>query len=115
MTDYLKHLIGKTVINADVKTGEMLLSDGSKLIFDKHVDDSLAWIHLTDLHATEAMILSAKEEDDETGDCEGEYRTWVHIVTESGVSMKLAEAEGDASNGYYLHGFALDVKVVPAR
>jgi hypothetical protein len=109
--NYLDHLVGKSVISADKTTGEMLLSDGSKLIFDRTNDDCCSWIALSKMRTTEAMILSAEERDTDEG--EGGYTAWVHVVTEAG-ELNLVEADADASNGYYLHGFALGVKVVPA-
>jgi len=113
VADYLQHLVGKSVISADKTTGEMLLSDGSKLIFDRENSDCCSYIELSRMRTTDAMILSAEERDDEGDDGEGDYNAWVHVVTEAG-ELNLVEAEGDASNGYYLHGFALNVKVVPA-
>lgn len=110
-TNYLEHLVGKSVVSADKTTGEMLLSDGSKLIFDRSNSDCCSWIDLTELRTTDAMILSATEEDTDEG--EGGYDAWVHVVTEAG-DLRIAEADANASNGYYLHGFALNVKVVPA-
>lgn len=107
--NYLDHLVGKSIVSADATTGEMLLSDGSKLIFDTSNSDCCSYIALQDLRTTDAMILSAEEGDDDTG--EGAYSAWVHVVTEAG-ELNIAEAEGDASNGYYLHGFALNVRVV---
>jgi len=113
MTKYLEHLVGKSVISADVDTGEMILSDGSKLIFDKDNDSCCSYIELTKLQTTDAMILSATEQDDEDEDGEGPYKARVHVVTEAG-ELNLAEADGNAANGYYLHGFALGVEVIPA-
>jgi hypothetical protein len=109
MTNYLEHLVGKSIISADPATGEMILSDGSKLFFDTYNSDCCSWIELTDLKTTDAMILSAEEQDTDEG--EGGYSAWVHVVTEAG-DLNIAEADADASSGYYLHGFALGVKVV---
>lgn len=111
MKNYLEHLVGKGIASADAKTGEMLLSDGSRLIFDTSNSDCCSYIELIELRTTDALILSAEEQDDDTG--EGGYNAWVHVVTEAG-ELNIAEAEGNASNGYYLHGFALSVKVMPA-
>lgn len=107
--NYLEHLVGKSVVSADVTTGEMVLSDGSKLIFDTSNYDCCSSIDLINLRTTDALILSAEEQDTDSG--EGGYKAWVHVVTEAG-NLRIAEADGDASNGYYLHGFALNVKAV---
>lgn len=113
MSNYLEHLIGKRVVSANTETGEMTLSDGSRLIFQTTDSECCSFIDLAALHTTDAVILSAETRDneDETGG-EGEYKAWVHVVTEAG-ELNIAEADGNASNGYYLHGFALDVEVVP--
>lgn len=108
----LDALVGKSVISADKTTGLMLLSDGTRLRFDTSNQDCCSYINLTKLRTTDSVITAARVEDDDRG--VGPYRAWVHVVTEAG-ELNIAEAEGDASNGYYLHGFALDVTVLPAK
>jgi hypothetical protein len=106
----LDHLIGKTVVNATVDT--LTLSDGTRLRFDREASDCCSWLELRSLSTTDNVITGAEFRDNET-DYEGAYRAWLHVVTEAG-ELNIAEAEGDAGNGYYLHGFALGVTVLPA-
>lgn len=108
-TDALEHLVGKSVVAADQNT--LTLSDGTIMQFDESADDCCSYLELTRLATTENIITAASfgDNEDETGG-EGAYRAWLHVVTEAG-ELNIAEAEGDASNGYYLHGFALGVKV----
>jgi hypothetical protein len=109
----IDHLIGKTVTDATEDT--LTLSDGTRLQFDREADDCCSWIALRSLSTTSNVITAAefRDNEDETGG-EGAYRAWLHVVTEAG-ELNIAEAEGDASNGYYLHGFALGVTVLPAE
>ncbi len=102
-------LVGNSVTEAteDVLT----LSNGTRLQFDKGNSDCCSWLDLKALRPTSNIITAVFVEDDESKHS-GEYRAWIRVVTEGG-EMNIAEAEGDASNGYYLHGFALGVKVLP--
>lgn len=109
----IDHLIGKTVTNATTDT--LTLSDGTRLRFDREASDCCTWIELRSLSTTDNIITGAEfrdNEDDTNG--EGAYRAWLHVVTEAG-ELNIAEAEGNAGNGYYLHGFALSVTVLPAE
>lgn len=108
----LEHLIGKSVVSATVDT--LTLSDGSRLQFEREEYDCCTSIELRSLSTTDNVITAAeyRDNEDETGG-EGEYKAWLHVVTEAG-ELNIAEAEGNAGNGYYLHGFALGVKVLPA-
>lgn len=110
--DVLAHLIGKCVVNATLDT--LTLSDGTRLRFERENSDCCSWIGLRSLSTTNNVITAAefRDNEDETGG-EGEYSAWLHVVTEAG-ELNIAEADGNASNGYYLHGFALDVTVLPA-
>jgi hypothetical protein len=110
---WLEHLTGKSVVFASLEAGVLVLSDGTRLVFDKENSDCCSGIDLTELATTENVITAAEFQDneDETNG-EGEYLAWVRVVTESG-ELSIAEAVGDASNGYHLHGFALGVTVVP--
>jgi hypothetical protein len=109
----IEHLIGKAVVNATVDT--LTLSDGTRLRFDREESDCCTWIGLRSLSTTDNIIMAAefRDNEDETGG-EGAYRAWLHVVTEAG-ELNIAEAEGDAGNGYYLHGFALGVTALPAE
>lgn len=109
--ELLNHFVGKSIVSADIDTGMMVLSDGTTLEFEKEAFDCCSWIELTSLRTTPNIITAASIEDDET-DGTGPYRAWLHVVTEAG-ELNVAEARGDASNGYYLHGFALAVTVGP--
>lgn len=111
--DPLDHLIGKSITAATEDT--LALSDGTRLRFDREESDCCSWIQLSSLSTTDSIITAAefRDNEDETGG-EGAYKAWLHVVTEAG-ELNIAEAEGDASNGYYLHGFALGVTVLPAE
>lgn len=108
----LDHLIGKTVVNATVDT--LTLSDGTRLRFDREESNCCSWIELRSLSTMGNVTTGAefRDNEDET-DGEGAYRAWLHVVTEAG-ELNIAEAEGNTGNGYYLHGFALGVTVLPA-
>lgn len=108
----LDHLIGKKVVNATVDT--LTLSDGTRLQFDTEASDCCSWVALRSLSTTDSIITAAEYRDDENENGEGTYKAWLHVVTEAG-ELNIAEADGDASNGYYLHGFALDVTILPAE
>jgi hypothetical protein len=107
--EWLSVLVGQRVVSATEDT--LTLSDGTTVTFDTTNDDCCSWIELESLTTTDHIITAARFDDneDETGG-EGAYRAWLHVVTEAG-ELNIAEASGDASNGYYLHGFALGVKV----
>lgn len=107
----LAHLVGKSITAADVTAGTLTLSDGTQLTFDKTNDSCCSSIDLTSLATTENVITAATfgDNEEETGG-EGKYKAWLRVVTEAG-ELNIAEADGDASNGYYLHGFALNVTV----
>jgi hypothetical protein len=110
---WLKYLLGKSVTFASLEAGVLVLSDGTRLVFDKENWSCCSQVDLTGLATTANVITAAELQDDEDeADPVGEYRAWVHVVTEAG-ELNLAEADGDASNGCYLHGFALGVTVVP--
>ena len=105
----LDHLLGKSIVA--VEENIMTLSDGTVLTFDSEASDCCSYLELERLVTTENIITAATfgDNEDETGG-EGAYRAWLHVVTEAG-ELNIAEAEGDASNGYYLHGFALGITV----
>jgi hypothetical protein len=110
-SDLPNYLIGREVVSADLDTGTLALSDGTRLVFDKDNYDCCSEIELTSLAAGPGLITGVRVEDneEETGG-EGAYRAWIYVITEAG-EFNIAEADGDASNGYYLHGFALGVTV----
>lgn len=107
----LTHLVGQSVTAADLDGGTLTLSDGTVVTFDKTNHDCCSSIELTALNVTGNVITAASfgDNEDKTGG-DGAYKAWLHVVTEAG-ELNIAEADGDASNGYYLHGFALDVTV----
>lgn len=104
---WLDRLIGQRVTEATDDT--LTLSNGVQLRFQKQNDDCCSYIELKKLATTDNIITSASIGDDDEG--EGEYDAWVHVITSAG-ALNVAVAHGDASNGYYLHGFALDVTVI---
>jgi hypothetical protein len=109
--DALNHLIGKSIVGATVDT--LTLSDGTRLRFDRSDSDCCSWIELRSLSTTDNVITAAEFRDNED-ESDGDYKAWLHVVTEAG-ELNIAEAEGNAGNGYYLHGFALGVTVLPAE
>jgi hypothetical protein len=111
--EVLPLLIGRKVVAIDYPS--LTLDDGSVLTFDTENDDCCSYIELKRLTATDHVITAASfmDNEDETGG-EGPYRASLYVLTEAG-GVHLAEADGDASNGYYLHGFALGVKVARGR
>lgn len=109
----LELLVGQRVIDATEDT--LTLSDGTKLRFERTADDCCSWLKLQALATTDNIITAARygdNEDEAFGEGEGEYRAWIHVITEAG-ELNIAEAEGDLGSGYYLHGFALHVTVNP--
>lgn len=106
---WTQHLVGKSIINADVDKGELTLSDGTVMRFDKSNSDCCSSIELMDMSTTGNIITAATVADDSHG--QGDYKAWVEVITKSGIH-RVVEADGDASNGYYLDGFALGVVVV---
>lgn len=103
-------LIGQSITEAHEDT--LVLSDGTRLVFDREDSDCCSWIGLETLRPCPNIITAAFVEDNEheTG-WQGDYKAWIRVVTEAG-ELNVAEADGNASSGYYLHGFALGVRVV---
>jgi len=105
-----EYLIGKSVVSADDE--RLTLSDGIRLRFDTSNSDCCSGIDLSHLWPCENIITAVEVCDNET-DGQGPYSAWIQVVTDAGIK-RIAEAEGDASNGYYLHGFALSVTIEDA-
>ena len=104
--------VGKSVVRASMEDGTLELSDGTVVEVSKENDDCCSWIELVGLSTTDHIITHAEygDDEDETGG-EGGYKAWIRVITEAG-ELNIAEADGDASNGYYLHGFALGLRVI---
>lgn len=102
-------LVGHKVVKATDTT--LTLDDGTKLVFDLSAFDCCSSVELETLRTTDNIITHAyfADNEEETGG-EGSYHAWIHVVTEAG-ELDIAEADGNASNGYYLHGFALGVEI----
>lgn len=102
-------LVGTNIISTTEDT--LVLSNGTHLKFDKFNSSCCTSIELVNLSSSGGKILSAgiKDNEDET-EGEGAYKTWIWVLTEAG-ELNVVEADGDAGNGYYLHGFALDVDI----
>lgn len=97
----------------------MHLSDGTVLGVETGADDCCSYLDLKELVTTDHIITSWREEShypspDWAGASEasGPYTSQIIVVTEDGQTSAIARADGDASNGYYLTGWALDVRVV---
>jgi hypothetical protein len=108
---WVKALIGKSIVSTEMgeHEGRLVLSDGTALVIQANMSDCCSYLNLTSLATTENIITAADIRDTDGGI--EEYSTWIHVVTEAG-EFKVAEADGDAGNGFYLHGWELDVEVV---
>lgn len=102
-------LVGHRIVDASADT--LTLDDGTEMRFQHSVTECCSQVELVRLATTENIITAATVADNElaTGG-QGAYRAWIQVVTQAG-EFRVAEADGDASNGYYLHGFALGVTV----
>lgn len=107
--DWEEVLVGRSIVEASFEEGTLTLDDGTVFRFDKENDDCCSWVELAALRATNNVITAVTVDDDEGEEGEGPYKAWMQVVTDSGEVVNVAELEGDASNGYYLHGFALGV------
>lgn len=105
---WLDDLIGKRVVSADPNKYTLTLSDGTMMKFDDGNADCCSWIEVVNLSTTDHIITAATIEDTDQGD--GAYKAWVQVITSDG-PINIVEADADASNGYYLHGFAIGVTV----
>lgn len=114
-----KHLIGKSIISANSEAATMTLSNGTILKFEQSASDCCSYFELSCLRGTDNNIITEVSEvetytgydwDDTPREGEGPYTAKIQVLTESGI-VDIAEGEGDASNGYYLHGFALRAEV----
>lgn len=114
--DILAVLVGKSITGADLETRTLTLSDGSRLVFDAHNWECCSRVDLTALTTTNNVITSAGF-DMEYEPCDEEdrspYQARLSVLTDAG-QFTVAEAEGDASSGYYLWGFALGATYHPA-
>lgn len=108
-----KMLVGRSIVEASTEDAILVLDNGTRLEFDRSNSDCCSYIDLTCLRATNSIITDAKFQSKYEDGYEGEgaYKTRLHVLTEAG-PVDVAEAEGNASNGYYLSGFALDVRVI---
>lgn len=111
ITSIEDHLIGRKVVEASMVDATLTLDNGVKLRFDRDADSCCSWVQLTGLFAADHIITSVRVDDNEDDEGEGEYKAWIQVVTEAG-PINIATADGNASNGYYLHGFALGVTVI---
>jgi hypothetical protein len=94
----------------------LVLDNGVRLQFDRYNSSCCSSIDLVVLRATHSNVITkvtVADNEDETG-YEGPYKAWITVLTEA-EELNIAEADGNASNGYYLHGFALDVTVIPPK
>lgn len=101
-------LVGNSVVGTTENT--LTLLDGTVLEVERSNSDCCSYIELERLASSEGIITAAKFDDNET-DGTGAYKAWIYVLTEAG-ELNIAEADGDASNGYYLHGFALSVWMI---
>jgi|SRR3569623_115608 len=114
-TEYLseeqfrEELIGQSI--ASVTEDTLTLSNGRRLQFDQDNSDCCSWIELKKLAACENLITSVEIDDSEDEDFQG-YSAWINVIAEDGTITRIAEAEGNPGNGYYLHGWALPVRLI---
>lgn len=111
----LDFLLGQRVISTDLDAGTLTLSNGNEVQIEKSDYDCCSSIDLVRLATTDNVITAAGfgDNEDET-DGEGAYSAWIYVVTDDGAVIHVADADGDASSGYYLHGFALGVDLLNA-
>lgn len=113
-SEFAQTLVGKRIVSVETATGRMALSDGTTLVFETEATECCTYLALVALHTTESIIMAVAVDDDEDRDATGYYKAWIHVVTEAG-ELNIAEAEGDAGNGYYLHGWVLGVEIIPPQ
>lgn len=110
-----RRLVGNSIVSADVSTGRLVLSDGTVLQVAASNDECCSFVNLTALRTVGNVITAVRlEDEDGAGEslASSPYRAWVSVLTDAGELVDVAEAAGDATSGYYLHGFALPVTVV---
>lgn len=100
--------MGHRVVSASTEDATLELDNGVKIIFDRENSDCCSWIELSRLATVDNIITDAGFRGDAE---EGPYEAELYVVTEAG-EFNVAEAVADASNGYYLHGFALGAQVI---
>jgi hypothetical protein len=112
----LDFLLGQRIVAVDLEAGTLTLSNDNKVQIETTHYDCCSFIDLVRLATTDNVITAAGfgDDEDETGG-EGSYSAWIYVVTDDGAVIHVADAEGNASNGYYLHGFALSVELVPGE
>jgi hypothetical protein len=107
MEDWTKALIGHSI--PFVTENSLVLDDGTRIEFTDNYD-CCSWADLNKLRTCDNVITDVRIEDDDSG--EGSYSAWVYAVTDKG-GVEIVNQDSNASNGYYLHGFALKVRVIP--
>ena len=102
--------IGRRIVKAEDNI--VTLDNGVMVEFDTEESCCCSTIDLSKLCTVEHVITDVvySDTEDQTGG-EGPYTAWMKGVTEAGEFI-IAEADGDASNGYYLHGFTLGFKIL---
>lgn len=107
-------LVGRS-IDVVIEPDTLVLDNGVRLRFDRYNSSCCSYIELELVRATYSIITKVEVSDDED-EAEArntsEYKAKITVLTEAGNYVDIAEAHGDFSNGYYLHGFALDVEVI---
>lgn len=111
-TKLKKTLIGRKITHTDPDTGRLTLDNGTIVEIDTRADDCCSYLQLAELHTTEHAITNVWTTDDEhiTGG-DSPYTAWIYVLTDGG-EKAIAEAHGDATSGFYLHGFALNAHVI---
>ena len=126
-TRSLDRLIGTKIVRVDdtkhcVPSGNgtsgyerwVHLSDGTVLGVEIGARECCSYLELKELSTVDNVIMSWRKESHyhEGTHGKGPYTSQIVVVTKDGQTSAIARAEGDASNGYYLTGWALDVRVV---
>ena len=114
--NWIRLLEGRRI--ADATETRLTLDDGTTLDFSQEEDDCCSWVVLKHLASTDAIITRAEEviENSDAVYEAGAFgkrvstRVFIHVVTAAG-ELNVAEAEFCPGNGFYLHGFALEVTV----
>lgn len=111
----LQEVLEGRSIDQVIEPDTLVLDNGVRLRFDQSNSSCCSWIELDLVRATYSIITKVEVTDDEEEaekNNTSEFKAKITVLTESGKYVDIAEAHGDFSNGYYLHGFALDVEVI---
>lgn len=125
-------LVGRKIVATEfTEAGEdavLILDNGTRLRVDGHTSDCCSWSNLVSVATCDNIITSVQIEEamEDVVHTDGKRRdgsafTWtetlertrITVITDGG-PVEIINSITDPSNGYYLHGWSLDVYVVEA-